>query len=365
MFRIPTRSRTALLLAALIGPAAAPAFAADRTATEIVKEIDAARSPSFDPSRRSDKAYVEQVRKQFMETGAKRDALILELFHADADHPRLPELMMERWRRLPPVGADEAKLQKEVQDVLARTHNEKLRIEALFARAQAGLFKTQQSGKSDLAGVEEFVKAFPKDMRAEQLLYYASLVSQEPAQKSAYENRLLAEYPKSKVAEAILGTRRQLESVGKPFDLDFTDAISGSSVSMKALRGKVVVIDFWATWCQPCIAELPHMKELYGKYRDQGVEFIGVSLDSPKEQGGLDSLKAFVQKNEIRWPQYYMGKGWESDFSRSWGINAIPAVFVVDTDGNLASVQARGKLDQMIPDLLAKKGGGARRPAGG
>ena len=68
-----------------------------------------------------------------------------------------------------------------------------------------------------------------------------------------------------------------------------------------------MVIDFWATWCGPCVAEMPKMKELYAKYRDKGVEFIGVSLDQPKEQGGLDKLKKFVKENEIAWPQYYQG----------------------------------------------------------
>jgi thiol-disulfide isomerase/thioredoxin len=121
---------------------------------------------------------------------------------------------------------------------------------------------------------------------------------------------------------------------------------------MKDLRGKVVVIDFWATWCGPCVAEMPKMKDLYAKYRDKGVEFIGVSLD--QADGGLEKLKDFVAKNEITWPQYYQGKGWESDFSSSWGVNSIPCVFVVDQEGKLYSLNGRGKLEEMIPELLEK-----------
>jgi hypothetical protein len=97
------------------------------------------------------------------------------------------------------------------------------------------------------------------------------------------------------------------------------------------------------------------MKELYAKYRDQGVEFIGVSLDQPKEQGGLDKLKNYVKQNGIEWPQYYQGNGWNSEFSKSWGINSIPAMFVVDQEGKLFSVEARGKLEKLIPELLKKK----------
>ncbi len=99
------------------------------------------------------------------------------------------------------------------------------------------------------------------------------------------------------------------------------------------------------------------MKKLYAKYRDQGVEFIGVSLDQSKEDGGLDSLKNFVKENGIEWPQYYQGKFWNGDFSKSWGVNSIPCVFVVDTEGKLYSVEARGKLEEIIPELLKKKNG--------
>ena len=142
--------------------------------------------------------------------------------------------------------------------------------------------------------------------------------------------------------------------IGQPFVLAFEDAIKGSEVSIEGLKGKVVVIDFWATWCGPCVAEMPKMKELYAKYKDQGVEFIGVSLDQSKDKGGLDSLKSFVAKNKIEWPQYYQGNFWQSEFSSAWHVNSIPCVFLVDADGNLASTDARGKLETLIPEYLAK-----------
>jgi hypothetical protein len=98
------------------------------------------------------------------------------------------------------------------------------------------------------------------------------------------------------------------------------------------------------------------MKQLYAEYKPKGVEFIGVSLDQPEAQGGLTKLKEFVAQNEIGWPQYYQGNFWDSEFSKGWGVNSIPCVFVVDAEGNLASTQARGKLEELLPELLKKAG---------
>jgi thiol-disulfide isomerase/thioredoxin len=187
------------------------------------------------------------------------------------------------------------------------------------------------------------------------LLYQASMGLRDKAKKEAIEDRILKDFPDSNLVGSIKGARRQREGIGKPFELEFTDAIKGETVSIKGLKGKVVVVDFWATWCGPCVVEMPKMKTLYAEYKDKGVEFIGVSLDQPKEQGGLDRLKKFVADKEIGWPQYYQGNYWNSEFSKSWGINSIPCVFIIDADGKLYSTEARGKLETLIPELLAKR----------
>jgi hypothetical protein len=100
---------------------------------------------------------------------------------------------------------------------------------------------------------------------------------------------------------------------------------------------------------------MPEMKATYEKYKDKGVEFLGVSLDDPESEGGLKKLKDFVAENKVPWPQYYQGKGWESEFSKGWGITAIPCVFIVDADGKLYSNLAHGKLDTLIPELIKKR----------
>ena len=282
----------------------------------------------------------------------KRAELILELYKVAPDHDRIPKLMAERWdTRLagPQVSGE---IRKEIDDVLAHTQNQKLKIEAAFYRAYAVLHDRRTGKAPDVSMVEEYFELAPKEPRGAMLLFMAIEATHDEKKRSALEDRLIKEYPDTPFAQAIEGDRARKEMVGKPIELEFADATSGSEVSLKRLKGKVVVLDFWATWCGPCVAEMPKMKDLYAKYHGQGVEFIGVSLDQSEEHGGLKRLKEFVKEKAIPWPQYYQGDGWKSKFSTSCGINSIPAVFVIDTEGKVHSTEARGKLETMIPKLL-------------
>jgi thiol-disulfide isomerase/thioredoxin len=151
----------------------------------------------------------------------------------------------------------------------------------------------------------------------------------------------------------------------KPIEIAFT-AVDGRKVDLKDLRGKVVLIDFWATWCGPCIAELPNVKKVYAAYRDLGFEVVGIALENGKlkpddtpEQIAEKMAKAkqvltdFTAKNGMPWPQYFDGKWWKNDISTRFGIVSIPAMFLIDQNGKLVTTEARGpKLEAEVKRLL-------------
>jgi peroxiredoxin len=152
------------------------------------------------------------------------------------------------------------------------------------------------------------------------------------------------------VREQALAKVRFYGLIKKPIDIKFT-AVDGREVDLAKLRGKVVLVDFWATWCQPCVNELPNVVKAYETYHDKGFEVVGISLD---QEGDRQKLIDFTKSHGMPWPQYFDGKWWNNEISTRYAIQAIPAMFLLDQNGIVVSTNARGeKLEAEIKRLLS------------
>jgi thiol-disulfide isomerase/thioredoxin len=138
------------------------------------------------------------------------------------------------------------------------------------------------------------------------------------------------------------------EFAGKSIDLQFTST-DGAPVNLASLRGKVVLIDFWATWCKPCMKEAPDVVAAYQKYHDKGFEVIGISLDKDEF-----TMRTVAQEKGMTWPQYFDGQGWQNAMSSKFHIREIPTMWLVNKAGIVATTQAGGNLDTEIAKLLAE-----------
>jgi thiol-disulfide isomerase/thioredoxin len=129
-------------------------------------------------------------------------------------------------------------------------------------------------------------------------------------------------------------------------------SITGEEISLEKYRGKIVLIDFWATWCPPCREEMPHIKEIAAKYAgNDNFVIIGINMDADR-----DALKKYLKSENITWSQYFDGGGWENKISRLYGITSIPNSVIVDQNGVMRAAGLRGdqisdKIDEMLMQL--------------
>ena len=124
-------------------------------------------------------------------------------------------------------------------------------------------------------------------------------------------------------------------------------AVDGTPISLEKLRGRIVVVDFWATWCGPCMAEADHMVSLKDEYESKGVQIIGISLDQNKNQ----MIKTAKEKG-FTWPQYFDGKVWRNDIGTEWGVGSIPATFIIGPEGDVLWKGHPANIDKPLEKIL-------------
>jgi thiol-disulfide isomerase/thioredoxin len=258
-------------------------------------------------------------------------------------------------------GTPNAGIQSEVAAVTAQVA-EKFKAGKTTEADMAGVLKTinglivkyQQDGNREqlarLYLLDAHIYADALDDNAKAAAIWAHVTKTFPGTKAAFEASKFLTQAKAKAVAPEPQVPEGLE-VGMKFPGFSEKDSNGRPLSVAAYKGKVVLIDFWATWCGPCKAELPNVLAVYRKYHAQGFEIIGVSLDENR-----NSLANFTQAQGMVWPQYFDGQGWENKVAVKYGVHSIPMTYLLDRRGIIIGESLRGeKLGDAVAKALAGK----------
>jgi tetratricopeptide (TPR) repeat protein len=170
----------------------------------------------------------------------------------------------------------------------------------------------------------------------EALRVFKDFLDKDPNASEATEVRALIVDPKK---------------AGEPFAPVFTvKTTDGKSLSLEKLKGKVVLLDFWASWCGPCRDDMPEVRKIWKRYGGDRFLIIGVNLDSNERD-----FRSYAEEEMITWPQYFEGRGWNNTIARLYGVNAIPHSVLIDQDGIIIHRGLRGgRLSNAIGELLKR-----------
>ena len=207
--------------------------------------------------------------------------------------------------------------------------------------------KIQTEWLKQLEGYAEQYPESPDAAEAVLQLAIAKEYAGEEEEAKKWYGRVVSKFPTSAPAKKAAGARTRIESVGKAISLQGKSP-SGGVVDLAAFRGKVVLVQFWASWCEPCKADMAALKELLTKYGSAGFNIIGVNLDSRRED-----MAAYLAESRVRWPQIFEEGGLDSRPANELGILTLPTMMLVDQQGKVVHRNVHvAELDRELKRLI-------------
>jgi thiol-disulfide isomerase/thioredoxin len=196
--------------------------------------------------------------------------------------------------------------------------------------------------------IADYLQENPADPKKLSLqIARANLLYRVDAQRAKTFLEELTRDPDPQLAQAARMRLAKAELLGKPLDLHFT-ATDGSVIDLARLRGKVVLIDFWASWCPDCVRELPEVQKLAQNYRASDLVILGISLDRDRQ-----AMVNFLSKKGIGWPIYYDGRGWNNAYAVQYGVRQIPEIWIINKDGIVETTSADiSTVDETVQRLI-------------
>ena len=261
--------------------------------------------------------------------------------------PKVLDALSERVGILGFLGKKEevAKLVEKMKELASSVKD--FKAVALAVARQKG---SAQAGKAFL---ETIAKTVTDDKEKKAGLLLATTMFADPRDKETLEatlKKIVEEFPGTKAARTAENRLRALNlAEGQPpLDLSQFKDIDGKPIKMEDYKGKVLLIDFWATWCGPCMHELPNVLEAYKKYHDKGFEILGISFDTDREK-----FEKVIKEKGMTWRHYFDGKGWGNEIGALYNVRAIPHTILVGRDGKIAAINIRGeRLIEMVRELV-------------
>lgn len=330
-----------------------------KSAEDLLAEIRTIKTPAWNPSGGASEAKQAEFIAKIAEANRLRGAKILEFARTYPKHAQTPFLLQRRWQEMMPTSfpLDPTLVDVVLADIEKVCTELPGREIVRAGRYTKAVIKTQLADgnpEKTLEAAEEFVNSYPEDERGASLFELASRAEADPAKKKAILERIAQGYPTLPAAAYATGTLRQIDRIGKPFDFEFTDFITKKVVKSSTLVGKVVVVDFWATWAPATVTERATLQTLYTKYKAKGLAIVSISLDLSETEGGKAALQTYLSRNPLPWPQRYLGKGLASPWSAKWGVSSIPTKFILDRMGKLKVVTTGPDLEKLLIPMLGK-----------